>query len=322
LEHHKGDKMNTSLLELSNALAGAVEKAGKSILLVNARERMPASGIAFAQDLVLTASHVVEREDDLNLLLPDGSQASASLAGRDPGSDLAVLKLENGHLAPAETAMEARIGQLALAVGRPSPGGIETSLGVISAIAGPVRTHFGLLERYYRLDATPYPGFSGGPLVDVAGKVLGINTSGFGPGSFVSIPVETSWKIAGELAKYGSLKRGYLGIRSQLVDIPEASQQALGRQQSSGLLVVGIDPGTPAAKSGLLVGDILVGVAGKPVADHDDLFAALSGDVVGQATPVEVLRGGQPLVIDVVVESRPANQTHEHHHGHKHKRQR
>jgi S1-C subfamily serine protease len=314
--------MNTSLLELSNDLAGAVEKAGKSTVLVNARDRMPASGIAFAQDLVLTANHVVEREDDLNLFLPDGSQVSASLAGRDPGSDLAVLKLENGQLAPAEITMEARVGQLALAVGRPSPGGIETSLGVISAIAGPVRTHFGLLERYYRIDATPYPGFSGGPLVDAAGKVLGINTSGFGPGSFVSIPADISWKIATELAEFGGLKRGYLGIRSQLVDIPEASQQALGRKQPSGLLVVGIDPGTPAAKSDLMVGDIVVGVAGKPVADHDELFAVLSGDVVGQSTPVEVLRGGQPMAINVVIESRPANPTHEHRRGHSHRRPR
>lgn len=308
--------MNTSLFELSNTLVDAVEKANGFTLLVDARRRMPASGIAFAPDLVLTASHVVEREDDLSVLLPDGSQASASLAGRDPGSDLAVLKLEQALLAPAETALQARVGQLVLAVGRPAPGGVEASLGIISAIAGPARTHSGLLERYYRIDASPYPGFSGGPLVDVEGNVLGLNTSGFGPGMFVTIPAELAWKTAAELAKHGSLKRGYLGIRSQLVEIPEASQEALARRQPSGLLIVGIDAETPAAKSDLLVGDILVSVAGKPTPDHDELYAALSGDVVGQATPVEVLRGGKPQVLDIVIESRPAEPARDHHHGH------
>jgi len=297
--------MNTSLVELSNAFAEAVEKAGLSTLLVDGRDRLPASGIAITPDYVLTANHVVEREDNLNILLPDGSQVNASLAGRDPGMDLAVLKLEKAAATPAETALQARVGQLALALGRPSPGGIETSLGVVSAIGGPVRTPFGFLERYYRIDASPYPGFSGGPLVDAEGKVLGINTSGFGPGMFVSIPAAVAWKMADELAKHGSIHRGYLGIRSQVVEIPAASQLTLARKQSSGLLVVGIDAETPAAKSNLLVGDILVGVAGNPVSDHDELFVALTGDMIGRSTPVEVLRGGQPQMVNITIEGRP-----------------
>jgi S1-C subfamily serine protease len=320
LEHNKGEKkMNTSLFELSNTLADAAEKAAGSTVLVDARERIPASGIAYTPDLVLTANHVVGREDDLNVLLPDGSQVSASLAGRDPGSDLAVLKLEKALLTPAETTLQARVGQLALALGRPSSAGIEASLGVISAIGGPVRTYFGLLERYYRIDASPYPGFSGGPLVDAEGKVLGINTSGFGPGMFMSIPAAIAWKKADELAKHGSIKHGYLGIRSQVVEISEASQQGLARKQPNGLLIVGIDDGTPAAKSSLLVGDIVVGVGDSPVADHDELFAALSGDVVGQSTPLVVLRGGQPQIVNVVIESRPVERerVHNHRHGHR-----
>jgi S1-C subfamily serine protease len=305
-------------LDISNAFADAAEKAGQSILLVDARKRMPASGIAFTPELVLTANHVVERDENLRVILPDGTSMDASLAGRDPGSDLALLKLEKALATPAETASQARVGQLALALGRPSDGGLEASLGMISAISGPVRTPFGLLDRYFRIDATPYPGFSGGSLIDSEGKVLGVNTSGFGPGTFISIPTALAWKTADELAKHGSVKRGYLGIRSQVVEIPEAGQKALQRGQPTGLLIVGIEAETPAARSSLLVGDILVSVAGRAVADHDELFAALTGDVVGKSTPVEVLRGGQPQLVDVVIEARPAE--HAHGHGHHHHR--
>lgn len=306
--------MTNSNLNLSDAFADAVEKAARSTVLVDARRRIPASGIAFAADLVLTTNHVVERDDDLKVLLPDGNAVAASLAGRDPGSDLAVLKLENALATPAEISTQARVGQLTLALGRPSASGIEASLGVISAISGPARTPFGLLERFYRIDATPYPGFSGGPLVDANGNVLGINSSGFGPGMFVSIPAAIAWEIADKLAKHGGIKHGYLGVRSQVVEIPDAAQQALQqRGQTTGLLLVGIDANTPAAKSDLMVGDILVGVAGHAVSDHDTLFAALSGDVVGQSTPIDLLRGGQPLSIPMIIETRPVN---EHRHGH------
>lgn len=308
--------MTISMEELSNNFADATEKAALSTVLVNARRRMPASGVAFAADLVLTANHVIESDDNLQVILPDGSSVAASLAGRDPGSDLAVLKLEKALATPAETSAQARVGQLALALGRPSTDGIEASLGVISAISGPTRTSLGLLDRFFRIDATPYPGFSGGPLVDAAGRVLGINTSGFGPGMFISIPAEVAWKTADELARHGSIKRGYLGVRSQVVELPAAAQQALHRQQASGLLLVGIDVDTPAARSDLMVGDILVGVAGQPIADHDALFVALSGDVVGRSTPVDVLRGGQPISIAVTIEARPAERRHGHGHGH------
>lgn len=175
--------MSNILVELSNSMAAATEKAAASTLLVNARRRMPASGIAFAPDLVLTADHVVEQEDGITILLPDGTQAAAKLAGRDPGSDLAVIRLEGKErLTPAQPAKEARVGQLVLALGRPTDAGIEASLGVVSAMGGPLRTPNGSIDKYIRTDATPYPGFSGGPLVDAEGQVVGVNTSGFGRG--------------------------------------------------------------------------------------------------------------------------------------------
>jgi S1-C subfamily serine protease len=295
--------MSNILVELSNSMASATEKAAASTVLVNARRRMPASGIAFAADLVLTADHVIERDDGIMVLLPDGSELEAKLAGRDPGSDLAVLRMEKERLTPAEPAMQARIGQLVLALGRPSESGIEASLGVVSAMGGPVRTPHGSIDQYIRTDATPYPGFSGGPLVDAEGKIVGINTSGFGRGVTLTIPAGYAWKVAEQLARNGSVKRGYLGVRSEAVELAESTQEALKRKQATGLLLVSVERKSPAEAGKLIVGDILVGMDGQPIPDHDSLFAHLTGDVVGKSIQMEVLRGGvlQTFMVEIGV---------------------
>lgn len=297
---------NNVLVELSDALADAAEKAGKATVLVNARRRMPASGIVYAADLILTADHIIEREEGIKVTLADGTEVSARLAGRDPGSDLAVLKLERSVDTVAEaTKSPARLGQIALVLGRPSPNGIEASLGTVSAIGGPIRTgRGGMLEKYIRTDSISYPGFSGGPLVAADGTVLGVNTSGLANGAAVTIPAEIAWRIADTLVKHGRIQRGYLGIRSQTVDIPSASQKGLNREQATGLLVVGVEDDSPASKGGLIVGDILVAVAGVPVLHHDELFTRLNGDVVGKSTPIDILRGGQPQTISVLIGER------------------
>jgi S1-C subfamily serine protease len=287
-------------------------------VLVNARRRMPASGVAFAADLILTANHVVEYDEDISVTLPDGSEVPAKLVGRDPGTDLAVLRLERAAATPAETAADAKVGQFVLALGRPTTKGIEASLGVISAINGPVHTPQGMLDRFYRTDTTPYPGFSGGPLVDAEGKIVGLNTSGFGRGMTITIPSGLAWKVAEQLAKHGSIKRGYLGIRSQPVEIPSAAQKALKREQATGLLIIGVETESPAEKASLTVGDILVGFEDHPITDHDELFAYLAGDVVGKVSTFEILRGGQPQPMKISIEERPSAPEEEerHHHGH------
>jgi S1-C subfamily serine protease len=294
------------LIELSDALADAAEKAGKATVLVNARRRMPASGIAYAANLVLTADHIVEREEDITVIFADGTEIPAKVAGRDAGSDLAVLKLERAAGTVAEaTKSPARLGQIALVLGRPSQDGIEASLGTVSAIGGPIRTgRGGMLERYIRTDSISYPGFSGGPLVAADGTVLGINTSGLARGTAITVPADIAWKIADVLAKNGHIKRGYLGVRSQTVEIPEASQKALKREQATGLLILGVENGSPASKGGFIVGDILVAVVGSPVLHHDELFTRLNGDVVGKSTPIEILRGGQPQTLNVLIGER------------------
>jgi S1-C subfamily serine protease len=296
--------MSNTLREFSNDLSAAVEKGGASTILVDARKRYPASGIAYAEDLVLTADHVVTKED-IKVGLPDGKSLSATVAGRDPGSDLALLKLAEKALSPAKTSDDVKVGQLVLALGRPSNAGMQASWGIVTAISGPTRTfRGGMLDEYLQTETTPYPGFSGGPLVNTEGEVLGLNTSGLTRGSSLTIPVKVAWRIAEALAKHGSVKRGYLGVRTQPVEIPEAARQALQREQGHGLLVLWLEEAGPAEKGGLLVGDILVAISGQPVGDPDDLFAALNSGTVGKAIAVEVLRGGRPESVNVTVGER------------------
>jgi S1-C subfamily serine protease len=283
--------MSNPFTDFSNNLAAAVEKGSASTVLVDARKRYPASGIVFAEDLVLTADHVVKRDDDIKVGLTDGKSLSATVAGRDPGSDLALLRLSEKILKPAKTSDEVKVGGLVLALGRPNMDGVQASWGIVTSILGPARTHRGgLLDEYIKSETTPYPGFSGGPLINTEGELLGLNTSGLTHGSSLTIPVKVAWRIADALAKHGSVKRGYLGVRTQPV--------------SNGLLVLWLEEGGPAEKGGLLVGDILIAVGEQSVSDPDDLFSALSNDTVGKSTAVEVMRGGKPETVNVTVGER------------------
>jgi S1-C subfamily serine protease len=260
----------------------------------------------YAADLILTADHVVERDEDISVTLANGTNVSASIAGRDTGNDLALLRLEKTSTSPAEKAsQDARVGQVVIALGRPGQEGIEASLGIVSAIGGPVRTgRGGLLERYLRTDTVPFPGFSGGPLIDTEGKVVGLNTSGLAHGTAITIPAFLAWSDAENLAKYGYIKRGYLGVRSQQVELAAVIGKELGRTQETGLLLVSVESGSPAESSGLIVGDILVGIAGQMIADHDELMVHLSGESVGKPLAIQILRGGKPLNVSITVGER------------------
>ena len=295
-----------ALSAFSDSLVKAVAKAGESTVLVNGRRRLPASGIVYAPDLILTADHAVERDEDISVNLANGTTTSATIAGRDPGNDLVLLRLDKTTTTPAEKANDdARVGQLVIALGRPSQEGIEASLGIISAVGGPVRTgRGGLLERYLRTDAIPFPGFSGGPLIDTEGRVVGLNTSGLAHGTAITIPAFFAWSDAENLAKHGYIKRGYLGIRSQQVELSSELVKALGREQEAGLLLVSVERGSAAEAGGLIVGDILIAIEGQSVTDHDALMVHLSGEMVGKPISIQVLRGGQPLAVMVTVGER------------------
>jgi len=294
-----------ALTALSDAMAQAVVTAGASTVRVEARRGGAASGIVIEPGFLLTANHVVERNEDVRIGLPDGSQAQAIVAGRDPGSDLCLLRLDQETTFPADQALgEAQVGQIVLALGRPGSEGIQASLGVVGAVGGPLHSGRGMLERFIRTDAIPYPGFSGGPLVDGDGRILGINTSGFAPGASLAIPAGYAWQIAQSLRQHGRIRRGYLGIRSQAVELPPDVETRLGRRQLTGLLLVGVERGQPAEQAGLMVGDILVGMNGRPVTDHEALLEILAVDLVGKTLPAELLRGGKLVRQDVRIGER------------------
>ena len=295
----------TDLLRiLSNQMADAVEQVGPSIVLVNGRERQPASGVVYAQDLLLTAAHVLEREENITISTHDARTLPAQVVGRDTTSDLAVLRVADLGLAPATASEEtARVGQLIMAVGRTNEEGPMASSGVVSAIGGPLRNGRGaLLERYIRTDATPYPGFSGGPLIDMQGHVLGILTTGLWNGVALAIPMQIARAIAETLVKQGHIQRGYLGISSQLVEVPAA--QRANSAYEYGLLIVKVDENSPAQEGGILLGDILVALDGHAVRDSEDLQVLLAGERVGKAVPVEVIRGNTIQTLSVTVGQR------------------
>src|SRR5215208_1572100 len=294
-----------TLSALSDGMADAVARVAAAVVRVNGRRRRAGSGVVIAQNTVLTASHVLEREEDLSVETADGRTLSARFAGRDHSSDLAVLKVEGLDIEPATPVEgDARVGQISLAVGSPSRGeGPRATLGVVSAVGGPVRSRRGpRLDRYIQTDATPYPGFSGGPLIDARGNVLGIMTTGLARGAALAIPAEVAWRVARTIEERGSVKRGYLGILSQPVQLPDG--QRLGLTQRGGLLVVGVEDGSPAGRGGLIIGDILATLDGQPVEDTEDLLVLLGGERVGREVPVKVIRGGELQELQVTVGER------------------
>ncbi len=294
---------------LSNGLADAVEKAGPSVVRVEARRRLPASGIVFAPDVVVTAHHVVQRDEDIRIGLPGGEVADAALAGRDPGTDLAVLRVEGADLSPASwvDGADLRVGGLALAVGRPGAN-LQAALGVISAVedlsASRMRRAFGAsrLNTYLRPDVVMYPGFSGGPLITASGGVVGLNTSALAHGAALTIPAADLAPVVETLLAHGRLRRGYLGVSTQPVRLPGALRDELN--QATGVHVVAVEPGSPADEGGLVLGDTIITFDGMPTTAPDDLLALLAGDRIGQPVTVRIVRGGELRELTVTVGER------------------
>ncbi len=299
------------LLGLSNDLAGAVERAGKAIVAVNARQRVPSSGVLWRSGVVVTADHTVERDEEITVTLPDGRTVPATLAGRDPGTDVAVLKLNGVELAPAEVADTSalKVGHMVLAVARPGESGLSASVGVVSALGGAWRTwRGGQIDSLVRLDLTLYPGFSGGALVDAQGRVAGITTSGLSRSMGLAIPASTVNRVTDQLLSKGRIARGYLGIGMQPVAVPESLKTKLGLSGDSGLIIVSVQPGGPAEQAGVLIGDILVALDGKALSDTDDVQALLDPERIGTALQARFIRGGEPVDLSITVGERPSKE--------------
>ena len=296
--------MTSVLQSLSNDLAATVETIEPSIVRVEARRRLPATGIIWSEDgVIVTAYHVVEQEEKIKVGLPNGETVSADLVGRDPTTDLAVLRSEAAQLPPpvwaAFGSQGVQVGHLVLALGRPGKR-VQATLGIISALSKDWRTPGGSqLDYYLQTDVVMYPGFSGGPLVNAAGEVVGLNTSALLRGIKVAVPAPSIGRVVETLLTHGRIKRGYLGVSTQPVRLPAALNEEL--HQETGLLVVGVEPDSPAEKGGLLLGDTIVAVAHSPIRQYEDLLAQLSGDRVGKEISSRIVRGGQLQEITVTV---------------------
>jgi S1-C subfamily serine protease len=299
----------SSLPTFSNDLANAVERAGAGVVAINARERIPSSGVLWRDGVVVTAAHTIKRDGDITVMLPDGRTVPATLVGRDTSTDLAVLKLEAAGAGPADIAetSELRAGHIVLAVGRVSERGVSASLGIVSAAGGEWRTwRGGRIDRFIRLDVGIYDGFSGSPLVDVRGRVHGINTSGLARGGALTIPASTVNRVADELIAKGHVARAYVGVGMHPVPLPDAIKGKLNLPNASGVIVLSTEPNGPADRAGLLIGDILVAFGGNPVADTDDVQAALGPESVGRDLDATVIRGGELVSLKIKVGERPA----------------
>jgi len=294
------------LSDVSKGLADVVAQAGPGVVRVEARRRLPASGIVWSKEgIILTARHIIRREENIRIGLADGQVVSATLIGLDPTTDTAVLRAETVSLTPFTEAnkQELGVGRLALALGRPGRS-VQATLGILSAVGDSWRTRLGgQIDRYVQTDLVMYPGFSGGPLVDVNGRLLGMNTSGLGRGVSLAVPTSTLSRVADSLLAHGHMRRGYLGVSTQRVNLPQSLVDELG--QKSGLLIVSVEPDSPAGQSGLMLGDTIVGIGDTTVQHHDALLAELSGDRIGAVVPIKIARGGKVQTNEVTIGERP-----------------
>lgn len=297
----------TSFSELSAAAADVVTASTDAIVQVFGRPRRPASGFIVAPERVVTTSHSVEWEDQTKVRAADGRVLPADILGRDAQADLVLLRVPGlGQHALADADALPRTGTLALVVGRAWNGHVRARLTTVTRIDGPVRVAGGgTLDQLLSLDVGVYPGVSGSAVLLPDGRLAAIATAGLVRATSLAIGAAHVRAVVESIEKHGSVKRGFLGITSQQVRIP--ARQRDGRSESVGLVVLGVAGDTPADQAGLLVGDVIVGFAGTAVSDPEALLGLLTGDRIGQATAVTVLRGGRAADVPVTIAERPAD---------------
>jgi S1-C subfamily serine protease len=303
---------NTLMVGLSNELAGIVQDVNPYVVSVRARRHYPSSGLRWEGDVIVTASHTVQRDEDITVGLAGGETVEASLVGRDPGSDLAVLKVNQTGPAARERSVTdpVKAGELALVVGRSPHSGPNASLGIISASSGPWQTwRGGRLDAYIRLDARLFPQSSGGAVVNGRGAIIGIATSALSRIAGLAIPVSSVKSVTAKLMERGFIPRGYLGIGVQIVPLGEGLRQKLSVSNRSGLIVLTVESSGPAEKGGILPGDIVLGANDLAIERAEDLQAFSQSAVIGQPARIKFIRGGALTESTIVIGERPGRRS-------------
>ncbi len=298
----------SALQAVSDQVANIAERVGDTVVGVHARRRIPSSGILWARGVVVTSAHTIRREEGIRVLMPAGNWIDATLAGRDAGSDVAVLRVPESDIEPAERgdASALRVGHFVLALARFDASQVSLDYGLVAAVGPAWRTWLGgEIERFVALDGGLRPGYSGGPLVDAGGQIVGLCTSAFMRRSATIIPVGTVSRIADELLAHGRVFRGYLGLGLQPVELPAGAEPA---DSDGGLLVAAVQAGGPAEKAGVIVGDILLSLDDKPCRSTEDVLAMLGKARREKAVRAVLLRGGARREVTLVVGERAPRQ--------------
>ncbi|MES2524280.1 MAG: trypsin-like peptidase domain-containing protein [Gemmatimonadota bacterium] len=328
---------STTLTQISDGLAAAVEYAAQSVVAVHARPRLASTGVHWRDGLIVTAAATVRREHGIMVTLPDGRVVPATLLGGDAAADIAVLRLDgdaaqgssahggSGTGAPQTGGAESggaenagpspalfgdptalKPGHLVLALARVDASGPRVSFGAVSSVGGPWRSwKGGEYSRRLQSGVALHPGFGGGPLVDTSGRVLGINSGGISRHWATTIPVADVERVVAHVVEQGFVPRGWLGAAMQSVAVPAVARESGASGSDMALLVVDVVAGGPAANGGLLVGDIVLAMDGMPVREPNDLLGALGTDAVGRTIGLALWRGGAAASVSVVVGQRP-----------------
>ncbi|HTT32516.1 MAG TPA: trypsin-like peptidase domain-containing protein [Methylomirabilota bacterium] len=299
--------MSAELIAFSNALAQATERAAASTVAVHTEARGSSSGIVWRPGVIVTAEHALRRDEDIALTLPDGRVVAASLVGRDDSTDLAVLKCSEAASPITANADVSAIkpGSLALVVGRTRASGPVAALGAVSLVVSERRTWTGTsLAPYIRLDVILQPTAVGGAVLDAHGQAIGIATPRFARFGAIAVPPLTVNRVVDALLQKGRIPHGYLGVGLQPVRLPEALRQTLQRQDKTAAIVLDVEPDSPAQRAGIVIGDILVAVAGHPVARLEDIHAQLTAESIGKSVAVKFVRGGAVQEANIVVAER------------------
>jgi S1-C subfamily serine protease len=303
-----GLNMSTQLIELSDALAQATGRAAGSVVAVHTEKRGSSSGIVWRPGVIVTSEHALRRDEEIQVTLPGGRVAPAVLAGRDPATDIAVLKCAEATGAVAEfvDAADLKPGSITLVVGRTRASGPVAALGVVSLVAPDRSTWTGAsLVPYIRLDVGLQPTAIGGAVIDARGNTVGLATPRFARFGAIAVPVASINKTADILIQKGHIPRGYLGVGLQPVRLPEALREKLHWDEKTAAIVMDVHPGGPADKAGIVIGDIIVSIAGRAVTRLEDIQSRLSADAIGKALPLKFIRGGAIHEGSIAVSERP-----------------
>jgi serine protease DegQ len=298
----------STLPEISQQLADAVSAASASVVAVHGRPRLASTGVHWRDGVIVTTDATIKRTDDLSVTLPDGKRVTATLAGRDPGTDLAALRIATGLLPVATRAAAAdlRPGNLVLALARTGTDGAHATFGVVSSVGDAWRTwRGGTLDRRVQSDVNLPPGFGGGPLVTAHGAIAGINSGGMSKPLCVTVPDSTIDRILDAVLNRGYVARGWLGASMQTVRFSDAATAKLGFDGRGGLVVLDVEHDSPAAHGGVMIGDVLVRIDDMRITQHDDVMTFLGGERVGTVVQMHVVRGGAVVIVPVTIGERP-----------------